>query len=193
MQNTSGRQWQSYLMAGALALSAVMNALLILKVKSEQRLILNIKEENRLHVGQEVPNIVGKTIDGKPIEVNFAPSHKPTILYVFTPTCAWCKRNFENMTALRHSVDDRYAFVGISLTDKGLAEYVRDHGIDYPVVTDLSEVTKTVYRLGGTPTTIVISPENKVLKAWTGAYNAPLQAEISSYFNIKLPGLPKQN
>jgi len=193
MQNTDGAQWKSYLMAGVLAVSAAMNGLLILKVKHEEKVILNVKQQNRLQVGQEVPNITGKTVDGKPIEVNFAASPKPTILYVFSPACAWCKRNFENMTALHRGVEDQYGFVGISLTDKDLPEYVKVHGIDYPVVTGLPEITKTVYRLGGTPATIVVSPQKKVLKAWTGAYNAPLQAEISSYFNVKLPGLPKQN
>lgn len=192
MQKTGGKQWQPYLMAGVMALSAIMNVLLILKVRSEQKFIVELKQQNRLQVGQEVPNIAGKTIDDKPIEVNFAAAHKPTILYVFTPTCGWCQRNFENMTTLRHGVEDRYVFVGISLTDKDVAEYVKAHSIDYPVVTGLSEVTRTAYKLGGTPSTIVISPENKVLKAWTGAYNAPLQTEISNYFNVKLPGLLAQ-
>ena len=193
MQKTGGRQWQSYLMAGVLAFSAIMNLLLVLKVRSEQKFIVELKQQNRLQVDQAVPNIAGKTIDGKPIEINFAASHKPTILYVFTPTCGWCKRNFENMTTLRHGVENRYVFVGISLTDKDLADYVKAHNIDYPVVTGISEGTRTVYKLGGTPATIVVSPENKVLKTWTGAYNALLQAEISNYFNVKLPGLLAQN
>lgn len=193
MKSTGNRQWQPYLLAGALALSAILNLLLIIKVKNEQRLIADIKQQNRLQSGQKVPDIAGKTVEGDATEVNFSASNKPTILYVFTPACVWCKRNFENVAALHRNIADRYNFVGVSLTDKDLASYVKAHSIEYPVVTGLSDGTKAIYRMGGTPTTIVVSPENKVLKAWTGVYNGTQEAEISSYFHVKMPGLVREN
>jgi hypothetical protein len=193
MADVSSRRWQPYVMFGLIVFSAAINVLLILKVRSEQRVISSLKTQNRLHDGQNVPNIIGKNPQGEIAEVNFSTSSKPTILYVFSPACGWCKRNFENMTVLRRSVRDKYEFIGISLTDKGLSDYIKMNKVDYPVITELPETTKTIYRLGGTPATIVVSPTNKVLKAWTGAYNGPLEAEISNYFNVKLPGLLARN
>ena len=43
--------------------------------------------------------------------------------------------------------------------------------------------------LGSTPQTIVVSPEGKVLKVWTGAYDDKLKSEIEDYFGTQLPGL----
>jgi hypothetical protein len=43
--------------------------------------------------------------------------------------------------------------------------------------------------LGSTPQTIVISPEGRVLKNWTGSYGEQVQAELEEYFQIRLPGL----
>jgi peroxiredoxin len=176
-------------MVALLLSSASINILLALKVKSEQRKVELVKAENRLQTGRAVPDITGKSPEGVSTEINFPDMKKPTILYVFTPTCIWCKRNFNNMMVLRHGVQNQYAFFGISLTQDGTREYVAQHAIDYPVISDIPEATKVIYRMGGTPATIVVSADRKVLQAWTGAYSGPLKKEIEQYFKIQLPGL----
>jgi hypothetical protein len=91
------------------------------------------------------------------------------------------------MTTLRRNTVGRYDFVGVSLESKDLAKYVTQ--LDYPVVTDFSPATKSDYKMGGTPATIVVSPDNKILRVWTGAYKEPTITEISTYFGVRLPGL----
>lgn len=182
-----------HLMVALLLGSASINILLALKIKSEQRKVELIKAENRLQTGRSVPDIIGKSPEGVSTEIDFPDMKRPTILYVFTPTCIWCKRNFNNMMVLRHGVGNRYAFIGISLTQDGVREYVARHAIDYPVVSDISEATKIVYKMGGTPSTIVVSADRKVLQVWTGAYSGPLKREIEQYFKIELPGLSEKN
>jgi len=45
------------------------------------------------------------------------------------------------------------------------------------------------YKVGGTPNTLVISPEGRVLKNWRGAYMDDLQREVEQYFEVELPGI----
>lgn len=182
-----------HLMVTLLLGSASINVLLALKVKSEQRKVEIVKEENRLQIGRVVPNITGKSPEGVPTEINFPDMKRPTILYVFTPTCIWCKRNFNNMMVLHHGVEKQYAFIGVSLTQDGIREYVAQHAIDYPVVGDIPEATKLIYRMGGTPSTIVISADRKVLKVWIGVYSGALKKEIEQYFKVQLPGLTEKD
>jgi hypothetical protein len=48
---------------------------------------------------------------------------------------------------------------------------------------------KLKYRLGGTPQTIVISTDGKVLQNWVGAYADKQQMEVEKFFGLTLPGL----
>lgn len=180
---------QNMIMLSVLFISGALNFMLARQVKNDFKVIHDMKAAKRLGVGTKVPNIAGKSPDGKPIEINFATLGKPTILYVFTPTCGWCKRNFNNMMALHRNVEGRYAFVGVSLTSADVAKYVKQQAIDYQVVDEIPDSVKDSYKLGGTPTTIVVSPDNKVLKIWFGAYDGQLLTEVSNYFEVSLPGL----
>jgi hypothetical protein len=95
--------------------------------------------------------------------------------------------------ALINSSNDKYFFIGLSLTREKLSEYLNSHEYGIPVYTDLSNDFKTSYKLAGTPQTIVMSTDGKVIKSWTGAYSGPLKTEIEEYFNVTLPGLAEVN
>lgn len=189
MRLSKAKMLQGTAVLALFTVSAVLNIALAYKVKSAQRAIEILKAEGRLHSGARVPNIEGKTPDGKPITINFAASGKPTILYVFTPSCHWCQLNLENMLALSRSAEGRYAFVGVSLSPDGVVRYMKEHGIQYPVITSVPEPIKAIYKMRGTPTTIIVSTDNKVLNVWNGAYDSRLQTELETYFHTRLPGL----
>ena len=63
------------------------------------------------------------------------------------------------------------------------------HHLNFPVYTGLKSDTIQALGLGGTPQTIVISPEGLVLKNWPGAYREQTQREVEDYFQVRLPGL----
>jgi hypothetical protein len=75
----------------------------------------------------------------------------------------------------------QYRFVGLSLSDTGLTEYVTKNELEFPIYAGLSPETIKSYKLGGTPQTIVISPEGKVLQDWAGAYG---QIHVKERFNL---------
>jgi hypothetical protein len=47
----------------------------------------------------------------------------------------------------------------------------------------------SAYKSSGTPETIIISPEGRVVRAWPGAYTGQFQHEVENFFNVSLPGL----
>ena len=142
-----------------------------------------------LKVGAPVPPILAKRLDGQAEVIVYERSAHPTLLYVFTPPCAWCARNLDNFKTLVDKESGGYRILALSLSNEGLAEYVAKNELNVPVYSDLSRETKNAYKMPGTPQTIVVSPDGRVLQNWIGAYVGEQQKQIESFFQIKLPGL----
>lgn len=108
---------------------------------------------------------------------------------VLSPSCIWCERNRKNIDELTKAKGKDSRFVGLSLSGEQLKEYVEEHHLNFPVYTGLKSDAIQALGLGGTPQTIVISPEGLVLKNWPGAYREQTQREVEDYFQVRLPGL----
>ena len=177
-------------MIGALLLvfSVSLNVLLARRVQS-----LRVQSENRLAplltVGTLVPPITAERIDGKNETLTYSSSPAPTVLYIFTPPCTWCARNMDNFKTLVEKGSGRYRFIGLSLEDQGLAGYVKKYDLTLPVYARLSPQTKETYKLSGTPQTIVISSDGRVLQNWMGAYIGDRKSQIEAFFHVALPGI----
>ncbi len=116
------------------------------------------------------------------------PKPRPTIFYVLRPGCAWCKRNSANFAFLASRVSGEYDVIGLSLVSAGLDDFVRREDIRFPVYTDVSPATRTLYRLGSTPETIVVSSTGKVVKSWIGAYaQDPVRSDVERFFSLRFP------
>jgi hypothetical protein len=112
---------------------------------------------------------------------------------VITPSCIWCKRNQANIDKLVDTKASDFRFIGIALAEAGLKEYVEEHHLKFPVYTGLTKESLQSLGLGGTPETIVISPEGQILKVWMGAYTEQLRPEVEAYFGLQLPGVSSGN
>jgi thioredoxin-related protein len=176
-----------------LVISISINVLLAQKVKDLKNRIVFIKTEQSLTIGSVVPSIQAKDISGRAVSITYSGNGKPTILYIFKPECSWCTRNLQNVKALAKEVDKDFNFVGLSLVSDKLRDYIALHKVGFPVYTELPSDVIAAYKFGGTPQTIVVSPEGKILKNWAGAYSGSVQEEIEQYFSIKMPGLITTN
>jgi peroxiredoxin len=171
-----------------LALSVIVNVALARKLSIQNRLVSSLYSSSRLQTGDAVPDIVGYAVDGHEQTLKYSEVNVPTVLYVFTPQCGWCRKNIENLRALINNSGTRYRVVGISLTSVDLAAYLDHEHLVFPVYTGLTDATKAAYKLGGTPTTIIVSPNSTVLKAWSGVYEEPVRTEIQGFLKVRLPG-----
>jgi hypothetical protein len=176
-----------WLLLSLLALSSLLNLFLANQVSEMRDKLAHIKSEDQLRVGTAVHQIAARGVGGEPAVIDYDRS-LPTILYVFKPSCGWCKRNLENIRAIADNAPGRYKLIGLSLSAEGLKEYIDQNHLAFPVYTNLSLEAIRSHKLGGTPQTIMISPERKVIKVWTGAYYGRLKKEIEEYLRVSLPG-----
>jgi peroxiredoxin len=171
-----------------LCLSVALNVLLAHKVRdlrdSRRQMV-----DRLLKVGTIVPSITAKRVDGQEEVISYEGTNEPTVLYIFTPSCVWCARNIDNFKTLVAREGGLYHFVGLSLSEQALAEYVAQNDLNLSVYSGLSPEALKTYKLGSTPQTIVISPEGKVLQDWAGAYVGDQKSQVEGFFHVSLPGL----
>jgi hypothetical protein len=175
-----------------LAGSSVLNILLAGKTRQLRGAIATMKAEAGLKVGSHMPALVGEDLTGSKATIRFEESDRPTLLYVFTPACTWCKRNEQNLNSLLSQSSGRFRPVALSLSPLGLEDYVKKNLANVPVYTNLEPKTTDVYRFGGTPETLLIDRDGTLLKVWKGAYSGDTLKEVEEYFNVKLPGLTER-
>jgi len=142
-----------------------------------------------LSIGVSAPDISAKNLAGTDEKISFKEIDKPSIIYVFSPSCIWCNRNQENLETIIASKRATHRIIGVSLASEGVKEYVAKHNFDFPVYVNLTPDTVRAYNLGGTPQTIVISSSGKVEQNWEGAFVGEVKSEVEKYFGIALPGI----
>jgi peroxiredoxin len=175
----------------------ILTAMLVVSVAINIGLAQRLRQFNRLGKGPDQVLKAGSglapfeavDLNGQTHTVAYNQASKPTVLYVFTPTCSWCFRNMDNFKELVARTGTDYRFVGLSLSKEGLPEYVAAHGLTIPIYSGLSTETKKNYKLGGTPQTIVVSPEGKVLQDWVSAYSGDQKSQVEAFFHATLPGI----
>jgi peroxiredoxin len=174
-----------------LVVSLATTLLLAYKVKvlNDSLRALGTSPPPLLQVGASVPTIKASSLEDRQEVISYAEGTQPTVFYIFTPQCLWCTRNLDNLKMLLSQKQGSYRFVGISLTDKDVKDYVVKNRLDIPIYMNPSEEAQREYKLGTTPQTIVVSPDGKVLQNWVGAYTGEQQTQIEKYFGVKLPGI----
>lgn len=169
--------------------SVVINVMLAQRVGQLRGAMTHMKTEGRLVEGTSVPSIAALGLDNTPVTISYSESSLPTVLYIFTPGCSWCLKNLRNIKALAEHDCNEYRFIGLSLSEDNLREYVAHQNLNFPIYSGVSHEAVKAYRMSGTPQTIVISPEGQVLKTWAGAYVEDIRKEVEEYFHFNLPGI----
>jgi thiol-disulfide isomerase/thioredoxin len=141
-----------------------------------------------LAVGDDAPPLTVQNISGGTTTISFgASSTEPTIVYFFAPDCVWCEANEPNIRRLASETRGKYRFVGVSGTSSGLDEYLKTHQVDFPVYV-LTRAAAKEFKVLATPTTLVLSPEGRVLRNWRGAFRGPTRDDVEKFFLVRLPG-----
>jgi len=182
-RNVLVRTGLSYLTLLLLVASASLNVLQANRLRA-------VEDGTRLALepGTMAPVLEVTTLDGQPRTIDF--SGRTTVLYYFSPECGWCEKNWLNVKALIAGTHNRVRFIGLSTTSQ-VEEYLAERRLGFEVYTGLDLETVRAYGFGGTPQTVVISPEGIVKHVWAGAYGDRVQREIEETFGFALPGLPK--
>jgi len=94
----------------------------------------------------------------------------------------------DNIKALSRSRGVQYRFIGISLLDSGLAEYVSRQGLPFEIYSNPRRADGRKFG-SMTPETLIVDRDGYVRHDWQGAYTPDLQKEVESIMGVKLPGL----
>lgn len=153
----------------------------------------NLLAPYKIAAAGTAPIIKARTLEDKEVLITYGNVKVPTVLYVFVPSCPWCSRNLDNIKILAKKTGKTHRFLGLALSDYQLQEYIKNKEIDFQVYKQLSAESINKLGLGSVPQTIVISPQGKILRNWTGAYNGAIRQEVEAFFRIKLSGMDERD
>lgn len=187
MTESIGVKFRGRAFIALLICSLAINLLLSRRISSLMREIASLKSETGLKIGTKVPPIEGRLLNSPSGNIEFGKSTLPTVIYVFRPDCSWCKKNLGNLRALVAASGPRYRIVGLSLPSaSSLSSYLETTQLQFPVYSDVAEASIEAYHLDGTPETIVVSPESRVVKVWLGAYQGLMLKDVENYLGVPL-------
>jgi peroxiredoxin len=136
-------------------------------------------------VGDRVSPVTLETLDKEEIQINWGADAESTIVYAFTPTCSWCRRNLEAMRTVAANAH-HYHFIAVSLTGDGVGDYVKANNLKMPVYVATKKAAMQL-GLSATPSTIIIAPNGVVRKFWRGIYRGKVGEEVAQLLNVRLP------
>ena len=181
-----------------LVASLALNVCLIVRVKQIEsglrasEVIRLMESRDEIAIGDVIPEFEAAEVDGTHATLALAGGRQPTIIYVFSPTCHWCARNWLNVNALAGRLRESHRLIGVSLSARQLAEYAQKLKIPFPVYSvDMERPLGPGKKLfsAATPETLLIDTNGKVQRIWRGAYADLTKSEVEVYFGVSLPGL----
>jgi peroxiredoxin len=183
--STASRRFQDWAIIALLALSLGLNVYLAAKIR-----LLPRTAPASLTAGAKAPRLNVEDLNGRKMALEWNEDSRPTILYIFAPTCVWCQKNHDNLKLLVRSQKQAYRIVGLSLTDASVNDYIERYKVEYdavyvkPHTVDSRQPFQAV-----TPTTVLISRGGVIEDVWQGAYTGKVGKQIEEKFNIRLPNL----
>ena len=116
------------------------------------------------------PAFTRELLDGSTLDLAEQWLERPVVLVFFESWCELCARQQPDITALSEEYGDTVLFVGVGHESgsEDTAEYVREHGIDYPVGIDASGEVWRRYRVEEPPLVALVSRGGRLVRGWPG-------------------------
>ena len=130
--------------------------------------------------GAQVPALRGVDVEGKPVEVLYGKDSRKVLVMVFSPTCPFCDQNWPKWQQVISSLDlSAIRPVLVDVTSTTTAGFVSQHQLsNLPVILKADPRATVDYRMRLTPQTILVDPNGKVEKVWTGVMTDSAVADL---------------
>jgi len=119
-------------------------------------------------VGNTAPGFTSKSLDGKSYSLASLHKGKHALLVFWAVDCVYCYSHLDDYKTVQLRFAKQLNVVGINTAGESreqVSEYVKDNKLNYLVLFDKLnnlDVAES-YRVLGTPTLVLISPQGKVL------------------------------
>jgi peroxiredoxin len=133
--------------------------------------------------GAQVPDLRGVDLEGKPVEVLYGKDSRKVLVMVFSPTCPFCDQNWPKWQQVISSLN-RSAVrpVLVDVTSTTTTSFVSQHQLSsLPVILKADPRATMDYHMHLTPQTILVDPNGKVEKVWTGVLNDAYLADLKRH------------
>ncbi len=172
---------------GLLAISLGVNVWLGLEVRRSRSLTPQAAEA-KLKLGDKLPALEATDADGRAATLRASDDARPTVFYVYSHSCGWCKRNQPAIAALAGQAAERYRFVGLCM---GPPQSCAKREGDPPFASYAGVKPQQVMELGlgSVPQTIVVAPSGEITRHFRGAWVMKARNEVQDYFKVELPEL----
>ncbi len=123
-------------------------------------------------VGKPAPNVVGKTLEGKPFDLAAYLGKKPIALHFWATNCPPCRLEAPYWAQAQRAYGEQLTIIGVDVQDiTTLAlDFVKEHGWTFPVVQDATASVAAAFRVTMKPTTVYISKDGTVIGFHPGPY-----------------------
>jgi hypothetical protein len=140
--------------------------------------------------GSHLSQLKGVGLDGKPMTYQFTKAPARSLVMVLSPQCKFCEETLPAWKTLTASAGPRnsvYADLSGSLDE----QYVKSSGLgtnSHFLILD--PIEGALHRFRGTPTTLVLDNNGKILKSWAGILDASKTNEFAEALASSKQRLP---
>lgn len=119
---------------------------------------------------QKAPDFTLTDLDGEQVSLSDYEG-KVIILNFWATWCGPCRMEIPDFIKLQEKYDEDIIFVGVSLDQGGpkvVEKFVKQNGINYPILYGNGQVTNAYGGVRGIPTTFVIDQDFKIQRKYVG-------------------------
>ena len=145
-----------------------------------------------LQPGEEVQSFSAFDLDGKPFTVDFKKEGRNKVFLFFTPSCPFCGQQIPYWRDLLNKIDSsKFEVIGLvgERDDKQeVLKHIQAAGYlsaktPLRVVLGSDNVLRS-YKLGTTPTTLLVKADGHTEKVWVGRWDAKIADEASALLGL---------
>ncbi|WNC17204.1 thiol-disulfide oxidoreductase ResA [Brevibacillus brevis] len=138
-----------------------------------------VKDPNAVKVGSAAPNFSLQQLNGPEMALGDLKG-KGVVLNFWGTWCEPCKKELPALQQQYNQFKDKgLVVIGVNIGESPVAvePFVKQFGVNFPILLDSdSQITK-LYRIGPIPTTYFISPDGDVEEIFIGQLNEAMIAE----------------
>ncbi len=138
-----------------------------------------VKDPNAVKVGKAAPNFSLQQLNGPEMALSDLKG-KGVVLNFWGTWCEPCKKELPALQQQYNQFKDKgLVVVGVNIGESPVAvdPFVKQFGVNFPILLDSeSQITK-LYRIGPIPTTFFISPDGDVEEIFIGQLNEAMIAQ----------------